>query len=53
MDSLARRFSACVAGALIALALGGCATGTRVASFGPLPDGAKLVTLIVIADMSA
>ena len=51
MDSLGRRFSACVAGALIALALGGCATGTRVASFGPLPDGAKLVTLIVSDDL--
>jgi hypothetical protein len=51
MDFLGGRLSVCVAGAMLALALGGCATGTRVASFGPLPDGAKLVTLIVSDDI--
>lgn len=51
MDFLGARLSVCVAGAMLALVLGGCATGTRVASFGPLPDGAKLVTLIVSDDI--
>ena len=40
-----------VASAVFALTLSGCATGTRTASFGPLPDGGKLVTLVVSDDL--
>jgi hypothetical protein len=37
--------------AALGVALGGCATGTLVAQFGPLPGGAKLVTLVVSEDV--
>jgi len=36
---------------LAAALLGGCATGTRIAAFGPLSDGSHLVTLIVSEDL--
>lgn len=51
MDMGRRSLRALVAGAVFALALTGCATGMRVATFGPLPDGAKLVTLVVSDDL--
>ena len=51
MNSFGGRLAAGLVGALLAIVLGGCATGTRVASFGPLPDGARLVTLIVSDDL--
>ena len=34
-----------------AVALTGCATGTRVAQFGPLPGGSSLMTLVVSEDV--
>ena len=40
-----------LASAVFALTLSGCATGTRTASFGPLPGGGKLVTLVVSDDL--
>ena len=33
--------------AVVAVVAGGCATGTLVAKFGPLPSGASLMTLVV------
>lgn len=51
MDMGSRSLRTLVAGAVFAIALSGCATGTRVATFGPLPDGAKLVTLVVSDDL--
>jgi len=40
-----------IAVAVLALGLTGCAMETRVARFGPLPDGASLVTLVVSEDL--
>ena len=45
------RLGTLLAGMVLALALGGCATGTRTATFGPMPDGGKLVTLVVSDDI--
>jgi hypothetical protein len=36
---------------LAAIVVSGCASGTRVARFGPLPDGTSLVTLVVSEDV--
>jgi hypothetical protein len=38
--------------ALLLVALGGCASTTRVAQFGPLAEGDNLVTLVVSEDLS-
>jgi hypothetical protein len=43
----ARNLRSFVLLALVAVAATGCATGTLVAKFGPLPSGASLMTLIV------
>ena len=37
--------------AVLGALIGGCATSTRIAQFGPLPGGAKLVTLVVSDDV--
>ena len=51
MDMRRRGPRTVLASAVFALTLSGCATGTRIASFGPLPDGGKLVTLVVSDDL--
>ena len=51
MDMRRRGLRTVLASAVFALTLSGCATGTRTASFGPLPDGGKLVTLVVSDDL--
>ena len=48
---LARSLRSFVVLALLAVAATGCATGTMVAKFGPLPSGASLMTLIVSEDV--
>lgn len=51
MDVVGRSLRHFVVIAVFAVALSGCATGTRVATFGPLPDGSSLVTLVVSEDV--
>ncbi len=47
----ARSLRSLVGLAALAATAGGCATSTLVASFGPLPDGASLMTLVVSDDV--
>jgi hypothetical protein len=44
------RSTACAV-ALLALLASGCASGTKIAHFGPLADGKSLVTLVVSKDL--
>jgi len=52
MSMMVRGLRNLAALAALAAAVSGCATGTLVARFGPLPGGASLVTLVVSEDVN-
>jgi len=51
VKTMPRRLGSLATLAVLAAAFSGCATGTLVARFGPLPGGASLVTLIVSEEL--